>query len=544
MRGRRTAVALIVVVVGVSVLATGGPAATRAACEAFGTPPAYRGQVRTAQQVLGFGLGTQEVTSVQSDAYLAAVDADSPRVVTGTAAVSAQQRPLRYAIVGREANVTPSGLAAIRLAARQLMNPATPASTAAALAASTPAILWITGNVHGNEESGADASLRALYELADRSDCVADRILDNAVVVILPIQNPDGRELDTRRNAYGFDMNRDWFARTQPETDGKLELLRQYPPVLYVDAHEFSFKTYFFPPNADPVYHEVAEQPFGWINGVFGAAIETEMNRQKIPFFHGSPYDLYAAEYGDTVPTLGFNAAGMTFEKHNGDSVATRTYEHFVSIWTSLFAAASQKGRILGEWHDAFVQARDEGAAGTLEPNAITFDGKTLYQQVPNRRVRHYFLLDTTNRSVELARLVRRLQRMDVSVYRLRRALSVPDFTPYAGATTPATLPAGTYWIPMAQAQKHWIQAMLHEDPYIPTSFSYDVTAWSNPLLLNLEGPAPTSSRRLRHRSRLVHRRAPRASGSGRCRAARPRSSRPGRSARSSIASGACPIRR
>ena len=31
-----------------------------------------------------------------------------------------------------------------------------------------------------------------------------------------------GARLDTRRNAYGFDMNRDWFARTQPETDGKL----------------------------------------------------------------------------------------------------------------------------------------------------------------------------------------------------------------------------------------------------------------------------------------------------------------------------------
>ena len=30
----------------------------------------------------------------------------------------------------------------------------------------------MSGNVHGNEESGADASLQALYELAARSDCV------------------------------------------------------------------------------------------------------------------------------------------------------------------------------------------------------------------------------------------------------------------------------------------------------------------------------------------------------------------------------------
>ena len=40
--------------------------------------------------------------------------------------------------------------------------------------------------------------------------------------MIIPTQNPDGREADTRRNVYGFDLNRDWFARTQAETDGKL----------------------------------------------------------------------------------------------------------------------------------------------------------------------------------------------------------------------------------------------------------------------------------------------------------------------------------
>ena len=33
----------------------------------------------------------------------------------------------------------------------------------------------------------------------------------------------------SRDNVYGFDMNRDWFARTQPETDGKLDLLSRSP---------------------------------------------------------------------------------------------------------------------------------------------------------------------------------------------------------------------------------------------------------------------------------------------------------------------------
>jgi hypothetical protein len=49
-------------------------------------------------------------------------------------------------------------------------------------------------------------------------------------------------------------------------------------------------------------------------------------------------------------------------------------------------------------------------------------------------------------------------------------------------------LPAGTYWIPMTQGQKQWIQAMLHEDPYIGFNITYDVSAWSNPLLMNVPG--------------------------------------------------------
>ena len=47
-------------------------------------------------------------------------------------------------------------------------------------------------------------------------------------------------------------------------------------------------------------------------------------------------------------------------------------------------------------------------------------------------------------------------------------------------------LPAGTYWITLAQAQKHWIQSMLNEETWIPFDVTFDVTAWSNPLLMNL----------------------------------------------------------
>ncbi len=133
-------------------------------------------------------------------------------------------------------------------------------------------------------------------------------------------------------------MNRDWFARTQPETDGKLEVLRQYPPMLFMDEHEFGNPNYLFPPHADPEYAETPDQVHDWIFDTYGPAMEGAFNRFGIKFHHGAPYDFFATEFGDTVPALGFQAAGMTFEKNDAAPLADRMYEHYTSAWASLSA--------------------------------------------------------------------------------------------------------------------------------------------------------------------------------------------------------------
>src|SRR6185436_2096446 len=192
---------------------------------------------------------------------------------------------------------------------------------------------------------------------------------------------------------------------------------------------------------------------------------------------------------GDTVPAVGFHAAGMTFEKADGDAIAVRTHEHFTSIWASLFAGATNRAAVLQGWHDSWVEAKDQGENGELEGNAVFEPRHDLYQDVPDVTVRSYFIAPNPDKVFEVQTLVRRLQRMDVDVYQLTSSLSVDHFHPYADGTSGgADLEAGTYWIPLAQGQKHWIQAMLNEETWIPFDVTYDVTAWSNPLLMNLAG--------------------------------------------------------
>ena len=451
-------------------------------CDPFATTP----DINPAIPALDFGAA--EVTVGQSNAYLAAVDAASDRVTTHVAATSVNGLDIPYAVVG-----TPARMAALGAALDQVDLIRDPDSTAQevtdTIAAGAPVVLWVAGNVHGGEESGADAALQVLYNLASRDDCVVDDILGNAIVVILPIQNPDGREAETRRNFYGFDMNRDWFARTQPETDGKLEAIRQYPPMLFIDAHEFGLPNYFFPPNADPEYHETPDTAHNWINNLYSPAISAQFDAEGIKYFHGAPYDFFATIFGDTVPTMGFHAAGMTFEKEGGDPIAVRTHEQFTSMWASIFAGATNRASVLQEWHDSFVEARQQGVDGILEDNAVFEPKHKLFQEVPNDLVRGYVLFDEPDRAYELDLLVRRLQRMDVEVRRFTDTFELDSFTPYGDAAAEnVQIDAGDYWIPLAQAQKHWVQALLHEESWIPFDVTYDVSAWSNPLLMNLRG--------------------------------------------------------
>ncbi|MEK8104841.1 M14 family zinc carboxypeptidase [Micromonospora sp. M12] len=197
----------------------------------------------------------------------------------------------------------------------------TSARTAARTAKDSPAIVWVTANVHGGEKSGTDAALKTLYELAAGLSCEVARRNDNLVTIIVPTQNPDGRDATRRQNEFGFDLNRDWFARTQQETDGKLELLRRYPPQVFIDAHEMGGRQYFFPPNADPIHHEIAGEAVDWINRIgeankagfgFNGACDEAVTTEC--YFNYDTYDMFFMGYGDAVPTTGFGAAGMTYE--------------------------------------------------------------------------------------------------------------------------------------------------------------------------------------------------------------------------------------
>ena len=465
-------------------LAFAGPAA--AACP---TEPTFDPAVPTWETVNGFELGSRQATYDEVVKYLDAVDGASPQVVRrDLGRKSWEGRALPYVIVSRARHLEPRRLEATAATMRSIRRARLTSRAVRTVARKRPGIVNVASNVHGDEPSGTDASMKLLYELAARTDCANLRRLGRLVTFILPLQNPDGREAGTRENAYGFDMNRDWFARTQPETDSKVRLLERYPPLFFIDAHEQVGTAYFFPPNADPIHHEISAQALDAINNTYAPAMKKAAERDGFDYTNYTTYDLFFMGYGDTVPAAAFGSAGMTFEKGGQSPYNEKTAEQFSTQDATLTAAAENKRRLIEDWAKQWPRAARQGRAGTLEPNLVVQPDNEVQFPVPAVKVYGYFF--RADRSAgDAARLARRLRSLDVRVYRLRRAARLRAAHGYATkGFRSMRLPAGTFWIPLGQPQKHWIQALMGEDSYVPFPYFYDVSGWSNPLLMGLEG--------------------------------------------------------
>ncbi len=102
--------------------------------------------------------------------------------------------------------------------------------------------LFIQGGIHGNEYEGVDAAMQVIERLALTpygTDPEVDQILDQAIVVFNPIQNPDGRIAGTRANGNGFDLNRDFLTQSQPEVQSAVELIQEWLSPELLDLHGY-----------------------------------------------------------------------------------------------------------------------------------------------------------------------------------------------------------------------------------------------------------------------------------------------------------------
>ncbi|MGB4843185.1 MAG: M14 metallopeptidase family protein, partial [Ferruginibacter sp.] len=274
-----------------------------------------------------------------------------------------------------------------------------------------PAIVWLSYNVHGNEASSSEVSMKTLYELLNPANAQTKAWLKNTVVIIDPCLNPDGRDRyvhwftqmvgknadagsETREhnepwpggrvNHYNFDLNRDWAWQTQVETQGRIKKYNAWMPQIHCDFHEQGINNpYYFAPAAEP-FHEVIT---GWQR-----QFQTTIGRNHAKYFDANGwlyftkeiFDLFYPAYGDTYPTYN-GAIGMTYEQaghsqgglavvtDDGDTLTLkdRIAHHFTTSMSTIEIASQNAGKLITEFKKYFDDGSINGT-GEYKTYVIT----------------------------------------------------------------------------------------------------------------------------------------------------------------------------
>jgi len=415
-------------------------------------------------------------------------------------------RPLVALLIASAERI--DGLESVAAGMQALGNPdRTPEDELERLIDEMPVVTALVHGVHGDEISSSGAAMATAYHLlAARNNPARDRILSESLVLIDPMQNPDGRARFVasnrqaraaspsdhpaaaalnqpwpggRYNHYLFDMNRDWFAHTQPETRGRAELFLRFRPQIVVDLHEMgSNSTYYFAPAALPLNPYFPDEQTEWWD-VLGRSIADAFDERGFQYFTRDVYDGYYPGYGDSWPML-HGAIGMTFEQASAEGLAIQrndgtvltygngVHHHWTSSMQTLQTASENREALLRYYTDYARSAME--IAGPAE-----------------------YVLHSAHDPALANRLARLLTTNGIRVGRTTEAMEVDGRSIAAG---------DAYVVPAAQPAGRLIRNLLEDHIQMDPDFVaeqvrrradrlrpeiYDVTAWSLPRMWDVE---------------------------------------------------------
>jgi hypothetical protein len=236
----------------------------------------YRPAVPRPEALLGYRLGDRNTQYAEQERVLLAIAAAAPdRVRVEEIGATHEGRRMRIFLVSAPENI--ARLDEIRRDLDRIADPRT-ASTAEldGAARRTPAVVWISESVHGNESPGFESGMQLLYQLAASEEPATLAALRTSVVISTPAPTPTAtsaspsgttpsrgatrqRELRARRAVERAGAVQPLPLRPQPRRHRQLAaevqaimrgMLRWHPQVA-VDQHGHT-TNYFFPPPRDP----------------------------------------------------------------------------------------------------------------------------------------------------------------------------------------------------------------------------------------------------------------------------------------------------
>jgi hypothetical protein len=460
----------------------------------------YRDKIPKPEAVLGHRVGERHAHPHQIIEYFRAVAEASDRVELVVYARSYQSQPLVYAIVTSPANH--QRLEEIRQQNLRLSD--SPSDVDDSSLHDQVAVVYQGYGVHGDEASGPEAAVLLLYHLAAGEGPVVNQVLENTVLLLDPVLNPDGRLRFTnwtnqnrgaipvsdpqnrehrqpwpggRSNHYWFDANRDWFTVLHPEGQGRLELLNHWRPQVVGDYHEMgSDAHYFFQPGVPTQVHPNIPARNQQLTAEIARFHARALDRLGTLYYTGESFDDFFPGKGSTYPDV-TGAVGILFEQASSRALQRETvhglltYAHTIrnQLATSLSlleATVRMRAELLRHQRDFFAEAPVLAAQHPVKAYVIGHP--------PDR-----------TRAQMLAQL---LQKHRIRVHELAAALEIDGQTFRPGAA---------YVVPLDQPQFRLIKTLMERMTQYEDSGFYDVTTWTLPLAFGvrygelLEDPGP-----------------------------------------------------
>lgn len=469
----------------------------------------YDADIPSFEDVLGYRPGERITWHGDAIRYFEALaDAAPERISVHRYAKSWEGRDLVYVVVSSAENM--SRIEDIKKDIKRLADPrSTSRSEAQEIIKNQPAVTWLSYGVHGNEISSTEAAMLTAYHLlASRGDPRVADIMRDTVVIIDPMQNPDGRDRfihhfeiseglqpdsdrisaehnepwpGGRTNHYFFDLNRDWFILTQPETRGRVKILQEWFPVTFVDAHEMgSDSTYYFAPEAIPFNPHLAKDQRTSLT-LFGKNNARWFDSFGLDYFTREVFDAFYPGYGASWPSY-FGSIAMTYEQASARGLVARQYDgkdltfaytirnHFITSLSTAETTAANRQKFLEDFYDYRVSAIEEGNKDKIQS----------------------YILPVQTDQAAANKMAGLLVQQGVEIGRATASFEACG----------KTYETGSMVINTAQPAKRFIRTLMDVNVPMEKDFVaeqerrraknlrdeiYDVTAWSLPLMMNVK---------------------------------------------------------
>ncbi|SET85426.1 M14 family zinc carboxypeptidase [Thalassotalea agarivorans] len=461
----------------------------KTAPEFIGANHSYNTDIPLPAASLGFELGERHIRHDQLVAYMEAVANVSDRVkLTDMGRTTEFRKQLLLTIS------SPENLANLPALLNERKDYQAPLKD-------NKLIVWLGYSVHGDEISGANASLAVVYHFAASQDKSVDELLKDTIIVVEPSINPDGMDRFVnwvythggitpnddanhiehhqgwrtgRTNHFGFDLNRDWLLLAHQETRNRLKYFHQYRPHVLGDFHEMGANSsYFFQPGIPSRTNPLTSKENIALTNELAKFHAGALDQEKRLYYSKENFDDFYYGKGSTYPDIN-GSVGILFEQASSRGMQQQTVNGLLTFEYSIHnQVLTSLSTVEGAWKNqqrlkTFQREFYNGAKDRADDEK--FDGYIVGSKDTHRMT---LFLD-------------KLKQHQINAYQVTKSITVNKKTYRSDEA---------YYIPLAQAQYGLIKALFTTQKSFQDNTFYDVSGWTLPLAMDIPFAQVKSSR-------------------------------------------------